>query len=132
MSTFRPDYITYEGALYDSERHPTETNKLVRRDIREAVKMGVLPPMKYSVRRGYGWGDITISAGGDSWDWAVETVEPTEFEPFPTTRLTAEAQEVGQALRWIGEQYVRHTTESQTDYASGGFVSVYAGGGMCL
>lgn len=108
-------YTTTRGDRYDSEAHPNEIAK--------------------AIRRGHGWHDFNITVVEDQ-SWALEDSEPTEWDPYPRPTLSEHAREVGERLALIGARYVKNTRDPYTDYFSGGhvmvFTSEYPGGGMCL
>lgn len=137
--TERGGYTTYRGDRYDRSRHPNETAKLVRRDIRDAVKAGDLPDMKYSVRRGYGWRDLNVTVLEDPETWAlVDQEDDLLSDPWSKQRrvLSPQALRVGTAIALIGARYMKVTRDIQTDYHQGGLFRVYAnavpGGGLVL
>lgn len=125
------DYTTACGDRYDPERHPNETAKLLRRDIREAVRAGLLPAVRYSVRRGHGWSDLNISVQVDLQDW-MTTREPTASDPWSRPVYTDQAKETGRTLKGMALRYLRTTSDPYTDYHHGGRVFVSVEGGAIL
>lgn len=129
-------YTTFEGGKYDGDRSPTETAKLIRKDIAQAVKTGVLPRLKYRVVKAHGWGSFNVSVNvPDVNDWAFNGRR--DEDGSGRDEWSPQAMLVGYMLHEIAEAYVRHTSDIMTDYWSGGYVHVYvsedsAHGGLCL
>jgi hypothetical protein len=142
--TERGGYTTFRGGKYDSERHPNDTNKLVRADVKAAVKAGLLPTnvKRYAVTRSDGsWSSIVVSVvtEGDPDKWAVVKHSGWVDGLYEPMTWTPEAKQAGHVLYALAEQYVKHTTDIMTDYFAGGYVHVYVtdakygvGGGLCL
>lgn len=144
-TTYDGQYTTFEGSKYDRDRHPTETNKLVRKEIAAAVKSGHLPSagVKYSVTRSDGgWDGIDVTVlvqEGDAGAWALAERGGMSTGEYVPPVWTREAKVAGHVLHEIADAYVRHTSDIMTDYWSGGSVMVYVqekrwgpGGGLCL
>ena len=131
-------YVTCTGDRFDGDRHPNETAKLIRREIRDAVKAGDLPDMKYSVRRGHGWHDVSVTVLADPDEWALVDGAVLLSDPWATHRrvLSAQAKHVGATIAGIGARYMRTTRDPLTDYFAGGYFLVYAsttpGGGLSI
>lgn len=131
-------YLSHTGDRYDGDRHPNETARLVRREIREAVRSGDLPAMKYSVRRGHGWHDLSVTVLAEPDEWALVDGDELLGDPWATHRrvLSPQAKHVGQTIARIGARYMKTTRDPQTDYWAGGFFFVYAsttpGGGLSI
>lgn len=135
-------YGTWTGSKYDGDRHPNETAKLIRAEVREAVKSGRLPAgPKYRVTRGHGWGsfDLAINVPDpDGWAFGEGRRNASwESGHLERPQWTPEAMVAGFVLHEIGESYVKHTSDVMTDYWSGGHLFVYlstssAHGGLCL
>jgi hypothetical protein len=122
-------YTTATGDRYHPDRHPKETAKRVRADIRAAVKAGRLPALRYSVRQGSSWRSLAVTVLAD-WSWALRSA--TETERVVTgieETVTDEAHRVGDVLHGIAERYLRNTTGVQTDYFAGRDAHVYVNPG---
>ena len=105
-------------------RSATDIAKLIRADVKAAVKAGTLPAtLKYSVRSDSFAGGQAVrigvsKPGSNRYEWAVRPKREDEggywYEGM--TVLTDEARKVGALLRSIGEAYTRSDCDAQIDY----------------
>ena len=116
---------TRYGSKYDRNLDITTIAKLVRKDIRAAVKAGALPfGLKCSVRiQRYSGGQsirVKVTAGGEG--FRVQTVEflrhdiTTPISHFRGERLTSEALSTQRTIEGILRAYNFDGSDSQSDY----------------
>lgn len=127
MTIAAPDYTVAYGNKYEETKNLDikEVAKLVRRDIRAAIKKGDLPKIKVSVK-------ISRYSGGQSLDATVKEApyaimrDPTEEELSfgeDWKRLTKETLRVEGILEAIVKAYNYDGNDIQTDYFNVRFYS---------
>lgn len=123
--SYNPNYEKVYGKKYDSNLDIKEIAKLVRKDIKAAVKAGKLPPLKCGVR-------ISRFSGGQSLSVTVKEVGFQVVNPeftkgveeglnsytlYHTVGLyTEQAQEALSTLRSIADAYNFDGSDTMTDY----------------
>jgi hypothetical protein len=126
----REMYQRVYGSKYDNTLTTTQIAKLIRADIRQAIKSGDIPKIKASVRTRY-------FAGGSSIDIAIKETSFPILNPiyldkyfrdeqinFNTTqRYTDQLNDVIRKLRAISTSYNHDGSESQVDYFDVNFYS---------
>jgi len=120
-----PNYDRVYGNKYDRSIGITEIAKLVRKDIKHAIKVGALPQLKASVR-------ISRFAGGQSLSVYVKSFEHGVINPafvkvqqdhphdtkewYWTPRFLPEAEQALKTLTAIVEAYNMDGSDVQSDY----------------
>jgi hypothetical protein len=123
---------TTTGDLYDDARTPNETTRLIRADIKAAIKDGTLAPGKYSVRRAAGaYRGIYATVVVPDIATAYRPVDPSSQADAQAayrgqeTVVREEIVAAGAKIRDIANRYLRSTSDVQTDYFHGGYVLVF-------
>ena len=123
LCDFGPPYDYVVGSKYDPKLDVAAIAKLVRAEIKDAVKAGTLPKLKTSVR-------IDRYSGGQSldvsiMDWGVDVINE-EYVRFwqlngdnvynPNRQLNQLGIKIQERLEGIREQYNYNRSYVQTDY----------------
>ena len=126
-TTARPVY----GSKHVERRDITEIAKLVRADIKAAIKAGVLAPVKVSVRIQRGTMsrslDVYVTEAPEwmlIWDRAyVRHAVETNFAPYRGRRYSASAHATIKRLQAMVNAYNRNDSDIMVDYYNVDFYS---------
>ncbi len=118
------------GSKLDNDLSTTVISKLIRKDIKTAIKSEFLPDAKYSVRTQNYAGGSSININIKEMPYPVHDLDfliwtndhPHEMNPRWASRWTEAAQRVLWTVEAIGNQFNFDKSDSQIDYF---FVNFY-------